>query len=165
MNMLALAFAAIALLAVIAAQDYLWAPLRNETISSGLEGPYHWWLDGAYIVLAAALCMGFTGRPLTEAFAVVTAIALVLSGVANTAYRWVDQVTGGKHEQLHLAFTAVVFLGAAGVELTADRGALWWLSLANGVVPAALWGLTSRKDYAEKIGVLLLCLWLIAWTL
>lgn len=167
MSHLFLALSALALLAAIAAQDWLVPALRNETISSGLDGPKHGLLDGAYIVLAAALVIGFRAHPLTEAFAIVAALALVLSGVANTAWRWVDRVTGGKHALWHLRFTIVIFAAAAAVEVTADigRGALWWLTAAGAIVPAAVWGLTERTDYAEKVGVLLLCIWLIAWAI
>lgn len=167
MDRIFLALAALALLGAIAAQDWLVPTLRNETVSSGLDGPKHGLLDAAYLVLAVALVLGFRAHPLTEAFAIITAIALVLSGVANTAWRWTDRVTGGKHELWHLRFTIVIFAAAAAVEVTADvgRGALWAVSAAGALVPAAVWGLTQRTDYAEKVGVLLLCFWLIVWAL
>ncbi|MGH8260959.1 MAG: hypothetical protein ACREUG_14860 [Steroidobacteraceae bacterium] len=160
-----LTFASLALLGVIAAQDYLYAPFRQETISQGFNGPNHLWLDGSMLLLAIALCVGASGRWPLEAFAIVTSIGLIGIAVTNTAWRWVDGLTGelGGHERWHLAFTAIVFLGAFAFEAAGNRGALWWLTAVNIAAPIVVWLLSRRQDYAEKVGVLILCIWLIAW--
>src|SRR5487761_320569 len=160
-----LALASLALLGVIAAQDYLYAPLRQETISAGLSGPYHWWLDGSYVVLAAALILGTQGRPLMLACASVAAVALLLVAATNTFAPFVDKLTGGKHALWHSRFTVVVFVAAFALEISGNRGSapLWGLTLMSAIAPFAIYELAQRSDYAEKLGVLGICIWLASW--
>lgn len=169
-----LALACLALLLVIAAQDDLVPALRNSTISAGLTGPYHVLLDVAYVPLAAALCLAFTGW--MEVFAVVAAVALVLVAATNTAWRWFDLLTDGGHSRLHSIFTLVVFTSALALQLVGDHGWRWVLTIANVVIPAFAYayfhvrpttikGATVRASpAAEKLYVLGLCIWLITWT-
>lgn len=160
-----LALAALALVAAIVFQDLRYVPFRSETVSQGLNGPGHLWLDGAYVLLAAALVWAFRGAALP--FAILTAVALVASGICNTAWRWVDGLTGKPrgHEAWHLHFTYIVFCGAFAVEAFSNHGSLWWLSLAGLLAPLEIWALTKRTDLAEKSAVMLMCLWMVAWAL
>jgi hypothetical protein len=172
-----LALACLALLGVIAAQDYLYKPLRNETISAGLTGPYHWYLDASYAVLSVALVLAFAAHPGMEVLAVLSAVALLLVGSTNTFWKWWDARTGGKHSLWHSRFTIAVFVSALLLQVTGDSGWRWALTAANVIVPAAIYFYFSERESpldgtvvqpspaAEKGYVLLLCLWLIAWAL
>lgn len=165
MSSIAVAFAALAVIGVVTAQNIVNPVFRQQTISQGLNGRWHVALDGAFGLLAASLVWVAWGHWWLETTAIVSAIGLVGISVTNTAWRWVDSLVGrlGGHEPAHLAFTAVVFLGAAAFELAGEHGGLGWLSGANLLVPLAIWGLTRRQDLTEKAGVLLLCWWLFAW--
>lgn len=161
-----LALAAIALVGVIAAQDYLYAPLRQESVSAGLTGPYHWWLDASYVVLAAALVGSFHGHGLSGVFATVAAIALILTAVTNTFGTWVDSITNGEHALWHSRFTAIVFVSALALQVSAnDSATMWCITAANVAAPAAVYLLSGNSPYTEKVGVLLICVWLTAWAL
>lgn len=170
-----LALACLALLLVIATQDYLVPGLRNSTISAGLTGPYHVLLDAAYVPLAAALLLAFHGW--MELFAVIAAVALLLVAATNTAWRWFDLITDGGHAKLHSIFTLVVFAAALALQFVGDHGWRWGLTIANVVVPAFCYayfhvrtvtirGVTIQASpAAEKLYVAGLCLWLIVWAL
>lgn len=173
-----LTLSCLALLGVIAAQDYLYKPLRNETISAGLTGPYHALLDISYVPLAAALCIAFDGW--MELFAMVAAAALLLVAATNTAWRFFDGLTDGEHALWHSRFTLVVFASALALQLAGDRGSLWWLTAANVAIPAAAYAYfrfrpteikamsisaLEASPAAEKLYVLGLCVWLIVWAL
>ena len=162
-----LALAALALVGVVAAQDYLYAPLRQETISSGLTGPYHWWLDASYLVLAVALWLAFRAHPVSEWLAVIAGVALIFTAATNTFAGAVDRLTGGQHSLWHSRFTTLVFLSALGLEVSANghSARLWTITAANVAAPAVVYVLSERSDYTEKVGVLLICLWLVAWAL
>jgi len=164
---IAVALSALAVIGVVSAQDILYAPFRQETISQGLNGPNHVCLDIAFGLLAIALVWVALGHLWLEITASVAALGLIGISVTNTAWRWVDGLTGklGGHEAWHLRFTVVVFVGAFAFQVVGDHSALWWLSLANFLAPAATFLLSRRQDYAEKVGVLLLCTWLIAWAI
>src|SRR5271157_2613630 len=103
-----LALAALLLLVVIAYQNYAYPPLRQETISDGLYGPYHWLLDGAYVVLGTALVMAFRGKGLSELLAWIAASGLAITAVSNTFSGFVDKLTKGKHSQIHTWATVVM---------------------------------------------------------
>jgi hypothetical protein len=148
---------------MIAAQNYLVPALRQETISSGLTGPLHGALDASYVILAAALVLGFTG--LMEWVAIVAALALVLTAATNTFGTWVDKVTGGKHALWHSRFTIVVFSSALALEALGNTHALWAVTGLGIAAPAVIYALTERSDYAEKLAVLGISVWLIAWAL
>lgn len=177
MNHAFLALACLALLGVIAAQDYLYAPLRNETISAGLTGPYHWWLDASYLVLAVALVGSFTARPPMEVFAALSAVFLVAVGATNTLWRTFDAITDGKHALWHSRFTIAVFASALLLQVAGDEGWRWGLTALNVLVPAGIYGWfhyratliegvsVAASPAAEKAFVLGLCVWLIVWTL
>lgn len=167
MSHYAVALAALIVIGVIVAQDVTFAPFRQQTISQGLNGPGHVALDAAFGFLAIALVWVSLGHVALEVCASVAALGLVGISVTNTAWRWVDGLAGklGGHEKWHLMFTVIVFVGAFAFQVAGDHGPLWWLSLANFLAPAATFLLSRRQDYAEKVGVLLLCLWLVAWAL
>jgi len=163
-----LALAALFLVGVVAAQDYFYPPLRTETISQGLNGPNHVWLDAACVLVGVALVLAASG-PWQLAFAGLTLVGLLGICVTNTAWRWVDGLTGrlGGHESVHLVFTALVFVGALLFELAANdrRLSLWLLTTAGVGVPLVLYELEKRTDIIEKAAVALLCAWLVAWSL
>lgn len=168
-----LALSCLALLAVIAFQDYAVPALRNKTISAGLTGPEHALLDAAYLPLAIALCVSFHGW--MELFAVISAVALILVATTNTAHVFVDRITGGKHALWHSRFTLVVFIAALALQVVGDHGWLWVLTAANVAVPAACYfyfhvtgtdidgTIVQASPAAEKCYVAFLCLWLIVW--
>lgn len=168
-----LALACLALLLVIAAQDWLYKPLRNETISAGLTGPYHVALDAAYVPLAAALCLNFSGHPLMRVFAVISAVALILVAATNTAWRFFDLVTDGAHALWHSRFTLAVFTSALALQIAGDHGWRWGLTALNVLVPGAIYAYfhyratiidgvsVAASPAAEKAFVGFLCLWLI----
>lgn len=161
-----LAIASVALCGVIAAQDYLWPPLRQETISTGLTGPYHWWLDASYLLLAIALAGAFREFKISEAIAIAAGVSLILTAATNTFSGLVDKLTNGQHSLWHSRFTTAVFVSALALEVSANHGAaLWSITAANCAAPAVMYALSGRSDYTEKVGVLLICVWLIAWAL
>lgn len=166
-----LAGAALLLLAVIAVQDYLNPPLRNETISEGLSGPYHWYLDGAYIVLATALCYTFAGHGLSGVFAIAASIALMTTAVTKTFSTWVNKFANSS--KLHSLFTIVMFVLMLALEGTQDHKWMWVLTGAGVVLPAAVSAFTkwfaargvSALPIAEKMAVTLMCTWMVVWSL
>lgn len=174
---IALALACIALLGVIAVQDWLLRPLRNQTISAGLTGPYHVLLDASYVPLAGALLLSFGGHPGMQLFGAIAGVALLLVAFTNTAWRLVDAITQGHHALWHSRFTLVVFGSALCLQLAGDHGWLWWLTAATVAAAAGCyaWFHFRRTDIAgtiiaaspaaEKLFVLGLCSWLIAWGL
>lgn len=161
-----LALAALLLLVVIAAQNYLYPPLRQETISDGLYGPYHWLLDGAYVVLATALVHAFLGKGFAEVLAFVAAGCLMVTAITNTFSTWVDSFKKGIHTNLHTWFTVGMFLTMLTLEGTQSG---WkWLA-ANIGLPVVVFGalkvLKSKLlpgPAAEKTAVLVLCSWLMS---
>lgn len=177
MNHVFLTLACVGLLATIAAQDWLYPALRNETISSGLTGPFHAALDAAYVPVALAVALGFLAHPLMEILAVIAAGALILVAVTNTAWVWVDKVTKGQHALWHSRSTIVVFASVLALEVVGDHGAFWWLTLANVLVPGAIYAwfryrptsiggvVVAASPAAEKCFVLGLTVWLITWAL
>lgn len=160
-----LALASLALVGMIGTQNYLVPSLRQETISAGLTGPLHWWLDGSYLALAVALILGTAGHPLMQVIATVSALALILTAVTNTFGAFVDRITGGKHSLWHSRFTTVVFVSALALEGVGNHGELWGLTAVGIAAPATIYALTTRSDYAEKLAVLGICIWLIAWAM
>lgn len=170
-----LALACIALLGTIAAQDYLVPALRDQTISAGLTGPYHWYLDASYVPLSAALCLPFHGW--MELFGIVAAVALLLVAATNTFHTFVDRLTGGKHSLWHSRFTLIVFTSAIALQMAGDHGWWWGLTIANVLFPGACYLYfrmvgtdidgteIAASPAAEKLFVLGLCIWLILWAL
>ena len=163
-----LALASIALVGVIAAQDYLYAPLRQESISAGLTGPYHGYLDASYVVLAAAMVVAFWPPRSARCLPCVSGCgsALLLTGATNTLGTWVDTFTNGQHSKWHTIFTAVTFVSAFALECVVNHGAVFWtITAGNVAAPAIVYLLSRNSTYTEKVGVLGLCLWLVAWAL
>lgn len=166
-----LTFAAFLLLAVITLQNYLYPPLREETISDGLYGPYHWFLDGAYVVLATAIVFAFKGHgTASEVLSIGAASALMVTAVTNTFSGWVDKIKVGLHVTLHTWFSIIMFLLMLGLEASQNRGGLWYLSAVGIVMPVVAFGLCQLKSLkvaagplAEKTAVLFLCMWLMSW--
>jgi hypothetical protein len=170
----ALILSCIALLLTIAAQDFWYAPLRNETVSSGLTGPYHVLLDASYIPLAAVLCFYFNGQPWPMFFAVVAAVSLLIVAASNTAWRWFDTLTDGEHTDVHSSATLVVFISALMLQMVTNHGWHWWLTVANVLVPVECYfyfhykptvinGITiAASPAAEKLYITGLCVSLIA---
>jgi hypothetical protein len=169
-----LIIAAILLLIVIVVQDYLYPPLREETISDGLYGPYHWYLDAAYVVLATALVMAFDGEWIAD----VAAGALMVTAITNTFSGWVDKIKAGLHTTLHTWFSILMYISMLGLEATHNNSSgmssgMWWLSGLGIVFPVAIYGLfqvdkslkIAAGPAAEKMAVLSLCVWLIVWSL
>lgn len=172
-----LVLSCLALLGVIAAQDWLYAPLRNETISAGLTGPYHWWLDAAYVPVSLSVALSFAGHPWMEVLGVIAAISLLLVAATNTFHVFVDKITKGQHALWHSRFTLVVFCSVLLLEVLGDHGWRWWLTALNVAIPAACYGYfhfigadvdgteIAASPAAEKLYVLGLSIWLIVWTL
>ncbi len=165
-----LATAALLLLVVIAVQNYLYPPLRQETISDGLYGPYHWFLDGAYVILATALIMAFKGHGVAEILSLVIAACLGITAISNTFSGWVDKITKGMHSKIHTWFTIVMLLTMLGLEATQKHGLL---SVALNVGLPVLAGgfFTLFKKFkmvpgpvAEKTAIAVMSAWLIAWS-
>lgn len=180
MNHLLLTLACIFLPLVIAAQDFLYIPLRNETISAGLTGPYHWWLDAAYLPLSIFLVLRFAvdypvgPHPFLAAIlACIAAIALIAVAVTNTFWRWVDGFTDEKHALWHSRFTIAVFISAIALQIVCDSGSFWIMTFLNFAIPGAAYfyfhtipttikGVTiAASPAAEKLYTFQLCLWLI----
>jgi hypothetical protein len=167
-----LTISALLLLIVIAVQNYLYPSLREETISDGLYGPYHWFLDGAYVVLAIALGLAFDGKGLAETLAFLAGGALIVTAITNTFSTWVDKLKPGLHTKLHTWFSIGMFLSMLGLQATQNHGWMWGLSAAGIVIPTIVAGfLTTHKSLgilagpaAEKTAVLFLCVWLILWS-
>lgn len=174
-----LALSCLALLGVIAAQDWLYIPLRNETISSGLTGPFHWWLDAAYVPLSVAVAMNFHGLPgaigaVQGALAIIAALSLLLVAATNTAWRFFDGITDGQHSLWHSRFTEIVFASVIALEVVSDHGWRWGMTALNVAIPVAAYlyfryrpttikGVTiAASPAAEKLLVLGMTLWLIA---
>jgi len=173
-----LAISAIALLAVIAVQDFLVPALRNKTISSGLTGPDHVLLDAAYVPLAASMFLAFLGQGWLEAsLAAIAAVSLVLVAVTNTAWKWVDSLSKGQHATWHSRFTVAVFISALAVQAVANHGWYWLLTALNVLVPGACYAyfhyrkttvdgvVIQASPAAEKLYVAGLCTWLAMWGL
>lgn len=117
-----LALAALAIVAVVIVQDHLVPALQSKSISSGLTGPYHWYLDGAFVALAVALALAFRGSALLQQIlASGAAFFLVLTGASGTWTDWLDQRTNGQGEKIHAACTAVTFVLALGLQVASDR--------------------------------------------
>jgi hypothetical protein len=170
-----LALSCLALLGMIAFQDWRVTSLRNDTISAGLTGPYHWYLDASYLLLAIALVLAFRG--LMEALAILSSIALLLTAATNTFGPFVDRLTGGKHSLWHSRFTIATFVCALLLQLAGDHGYLWGLTVLTVAIPAGAYGYfhTEKTDIdgtviaassaAEKLFVSGLAIWLIVWAL
>jgi hypothetical protein len=166
-----LTLAALLLLLVIIAQNVLYPPLRQETVSDGLYGPYHWFLDGAYVVLATALIFAFEGKGIGETLSLVASGALMVTAITNTFSTWVDKIKVGLHTKLHSWFSVGMFVSMLGLEYTQNHSWLWYLSGAGLVLPIVTFGLCQIKSLkvaagpaAEKVAILFLCLWMIAWS-
>ena len=161
-----LVLAALALLGMIGAQDYLVPRLRNKPISTGLYGnPYKWYLDGAFVLLALALGIATAGRGAIGVVGCIAGVALVLVAATDTFHAFVDRITGGKHELWHLTFTGVTFAAGLLLECLGDHGWLWGATAVNVALPTGLYFGTRRMDFVEKAAVLVLCVWLITWAL
>lgn len=164
-----LALAALTMIGVVTVQDLLYPPFEKATISTGLNGPNHLWLDGAFLFMAVAICLA-AGSGWLLAAGIVTALGLITAAVSNTAWRWVDSLTGYPrgHERVHIIATAVIFVGAFNyqgmADYRADSLALTLITLLGAILPSIAYALTRpRADVAEKVAVLMLCVWFIAW--
>ena len=168
-----LAASALLLLLVITVQNILYPPLREETISDGLYGPYHWFLDGAYVILATALAYTFYGTGWSEVLAITAGASLMVTAVTNTFSTWVDKMIHGLHAKLHTYFTGIMFLSMLGLQAVQNHGWLWWISAAGLALPAIVAAFfTGFKKLgilpgpaAEKAAVFMLCTWLILHSL
>ncbi|MDE2097477.1 MAG: hypothetical protein KGL39_09550 [Patescibacteria group bacterium] len=175
-----LALACLTLLLVIAAQDYLYAPLRNKTISAGLTGPYHALLDASYVPLAVSLGWAFwNGTEWQATLAFFAGTALLFVAATNTAWRFFDSITHGKHAMVHSDLTLIVFTSAIALQVVTDihwhPG--WWITALNVGLPGLAYAyfryertdidgtVVSSSPAAEKLFVLGLCIWLIVWAL
>lgn len=158
--------AAVLLLGVIAVQNYLYPPLREETISDGLYGPYHWLLDGAYAILATALVLTFIGQGLVaQCLAYSIAGCLGITAMSNTFSVWVDKITGGLHSKIHTWFTILMLLEVLFLESIQSS---WVWTVVNIGLPVLVGGsLALFKKLgiapgpaAEKTAVAVMCAWL-----
>jgi hypothetical protein len=173
--MILLPLASIALLGVIAYQDWKVPTLRNATVSSGLTGQYHALLDASYVPLSVALLMSFHSRPLMAIFAVIAAISLLMVAATNTAWAFFNSITDGEHSLWHTRFTIAVFVSGILLQVAGDSGWRWALTAATIAVPAAACGYFAWKPTvikgtqiaaspaAEKLYIAGLCIWLAAW--
>lgn len=166
-----LALAALFLLGVIAVQDYLVPVLRNETISEGLTGPYHWYLDGAFVILAAALSAAFFGHGIAQWLALATSVDLLLVASTKTFAGWVNKLTNNKASMLHSLITVVMLLTVLGLESTQSHGWMWALTGASLLLPTGVALFFNKfKSFgvdiltaAEKAIVVMMCVWFIVW--
>jgi hypothetical protein len=163
---LLLAAASLGLLGMVAAQDYLYPPLREKTISSGLTGPYHWWLDAAFLCLSAALVGAFWGHGVSAYLAIASSVFLVLTGISGTFTTWLDAFTSNQGEVWHTRFTAVTFVLAIALQFVTNGPSvlLWCMTLGGMLFPIATHFLVPNASVTEKVGVTQLCLWLVAWS-
>lgn len=172
-----LIIACLALLGVIAAQDDLIPALRNDTISKGLSGPYHWYLDASYVLLAIAIVGASSGTAM-HILTVIAGLALGATAFTNTFATLVDKWSGGKHSLWHTRSTIVVFVAAFLVELSGDQNTIRIaLTVFTILAPtiAYLWFryrptiikgvMVAASPAAEKLYVAGLCLWFISWAL
>lgn len=162
-----LALAALAICGVVVAQDILVHKLQQESISAGLTGPYHWWLDGAFVLLATFLWLAFkNGTPLQHALSAAAAGCLILTGASGTWTTWLDKYTKSNGEKIHTGCTAVTFSLALALQLVSNHDAGMWGMTVWGVAAAGVTHyLVANASVTEKIGVLGLCGWLVAWAL
>jgi hypothetical protein len=160
---LLLPIACAALLATIGVQDYLVPALRQQSISSGLTGPYDGWLLAAFAFLSTALVLAFRHTaPAAQALADAAAFFLVLTGASG---RFTKQIPNG--ETWHTRLTAVTFALAIALQFVCNGHdpKLWVITFGS-----VLYALTTRflvpvASVTEKVGVTGLCLWLIGWSL
>lgn len=158
-----LAAAAVAVCAVWATQDYLVPELRQKSISSGLTGPYHWFLDGAFVLLAVALSRAFMDvPPVPHVLATAAAICLVLTGASGTY----TAALGPNGEKIHAGCTAVTFGLAIALQVVSNHTAwMWGVTGLAAAVAVATHFLVANSSVTEKVGVLGLCAWLVAYSL
>lgn len=162
---LLLAVGALSILVVVVAQDILVRKLQQESISSGLTGPYHWVLDGAFLLLAVALYLAFQhGTDWQKWLSAGSAVSLVLTGISGTWTTWLNKYTNG--EKVHVIFTALTFSLALALQVVSNHDVGMWGMTVWGVLAAGVTHyLVANASVTEKIGVLGLCGWLVAWAL
>jgi hypothetical protein len=159
-----LALACALLLGVIAVQDYLVPVLQQKSISAGLTGPYHWYLDGAMVLLACALAFAFQHAPWYQhALANLAGVSLILTAGSGTY----TTNLGPNGEKIHSGLTAVTFVLAIALQLVVNHTPAMWTITGLGIVSAVLthYLVPTVASTTEKMGVLGLCAWLIAWSL
>jgi hypothetical protein len=157
-----LAAAAALVPAVVTVQNALIPKLRQQSISSGLTGPYHALLDASFAALSVALALAFAhGTVAQRVLAYAAGALLVATGVTGT---WTDKIKDG--EKLHTIFTALTFGAALMLQAVSNQSAPMWTITGAGIAAAAVTHyLVPVASVTEKIGVLGLCAWLIGWAL
>lgn len=158
-----LAIAAFGVCAAWALQDYLVPVLRQKSISSGLTGPYHLVLLGSFFLLSLSLVISFKGGTLVQhALAVAAAVGLTLTGASGT---WTTEL-GANGEKIHASLTAVTFVLAIALQLVSNHTAsMWGITGLAIAVAGTTHFLVANASVTEKVGVLGLCAWLVAYSL
>ena len=158
-----LALAALCVCAVVVVQDHLVPMLQQKSISAGLTGPYHWYLDGAMLALALALALAFRhGTPLQQLLAYGSAVSLTLTAASGTY----TTKLGANGEKIHSGLTAVTFVLALALQVVSNHTAgMWGLTGLSVSAAGATHFLVPNASVTEKVGVLGLCGWLVAWAL
>lgn len=158
-----LALASFVLIAVVVVQDHLVPALQQKSISSGLTGPYHWYLDASFVMLAVALVLAFSSATwIQKSLAIGAGVSLVLTGASGT---WTDNL-GPNGEKIHSALTAVTFVLAIILQLVSNTTpGMWGITGLALLCAGATHFLVANASVTEKIGVLGLCGWLIAYSL
>lgn len=163
-----LALASALVCAVVVVQDVIVPVLRQKSISAGLTGPYHWFLDGAFLLLAGALATSFRypAPAIQSALATGSAASLLLTGASGTWTDTLDKYTNGKGEKIHAACTAVTFSLALALQVVTNHNPYMWGMTCMSVAAAGVTHfLVANASVTEKVGVLGLCSWLIAGAL
>ena len=157
-----LALAALGIVLVVLVQDLLRPALAHESISSGLTGPMDGLLLGTFGLLAAAMVVAFIHQPLLQAvLACAAAVGLVVTGLTG----WLTaQLPDGEKD--HVIATAVTFSLAIALQLVTDghSALLWAITGGAAIAAASTHFLVPNASVTEKVGVLGLCSWLVAWS-
>lgn len=158
-----LAVAALAIVGVVAVQDHVVPALKGASISSGLTGPTHWWLDASFALLALALALAFRfGTDAQRVLSATAALGLILTGASGT---W-TALLGPSGERIHAICTGVTFALAIALQCVSNASpGMWGITVWGAAAALVTHLLVPNASVTEKIGVLGLCGWLVAWAL
>lgn len=160
---LLLALAALGIVLVVTLQDILRPALAHESISTGLSGPMDGLLLGAFGLLSAALVAAFIHTTTLQAvLACAAAAGLVVTGLTG----WLTVEIGPNGERYHVISTAITFSLAVALQLVTNHTAgMWGITAGSAAAAIATHFLVPNASVTEKVGVLGLCAWLVAWAL
>lgn len=156
-----LALAAIGLVLVVVLQDIMRPVLAHESISSGLTGPMDGLLLGAFALLSAAMVAAFIHTTTLQAvLACASAVMLVVTGLTG----WLTAEIGPNGERYHVIATAITFSLAIALQLVTNHtAAMWGITGCGAAAAIATHFLVPNASVTEKVGVLGLATWLVAW--